>query len=420
MHDDTRKLQGIGIFPASDRLALRRTSVELAATSRGYAPPAVDSPLQPRGVRVARVTDGGVFNAIDLDGTFGGAAGDRAGRDVVGAERAGALREGDQAADRAEKPGYASAQPLGTGGFVLNDVVAVIPANPATGDKESTVKIQKVTVEELDFDRMKDAKDDEAPRFAKLKIEGMTGDDEMFTALQPYGVPNVPFDIALDYRLDGRPSASPQQARDRHARPGQGRASLVIDGISDKSSEVAGAKDDGKLRSASLMIDDSGLLAKLLPPLAKEQGQTAEGMVGVALVYARGLRRGAGRRDPEGARRRGLLHRRLAGAQGSAGAGAEAGQDRGHLRPRQDHAARRAHRRVRLHRHLPRHQGGRGEGRREPPNEAPDPARRRPALPAAARPGLAQDSFSHAADPDDRAVPAGRRRRHHRPAGGPW
>ena len=78
-----------------------------------------------------------------------------------------------------------------------------MPANQATGDKESTVKIQKVTVEELDFDRMKKtAKDDEAPRFAKLKLEGMTGDDEMFTALQPYGVPNVPFDIALDYRID--------------------------------------------------------------------------------------------------------------------------------------------------------------------------------------------------------------------------
>ena len=46
-----------------------------------------------------------------------------------------------------------------------------MPANQATGDKESTIKIQKVTVEELDFDRLKKtAKDDEAPRFAKLKL----------------------------------------------------------------------------------------------------------------------------------------------------------------------------------------------------------------------------------------------------------
>src|SRR5215510_11003595 len=54
---------------------------------------------------------------------------------------------------------YTNAAPLGSSGFVLNDVVAVIPANAATGDKESTVKIQKVTVDALDFDRMKkDAK----------------------------------------------------------------------------------------------------------------------------------------------------------------------------------------------------------------------------------------------------------------------
>ena len=121
---------------------------------------------------------------------------------------------------------YANAAPLGSSGFVLNDVVAVIPANAATGDKESTVKIQKVTVDALDFDRMKkDAKDDEAPRFAKLKLEGMTGDDEMFTALQPYGVPNVPFDIALDYSLDPATKVlDAQDAGDRHARPGQARA----------------------------------------------------------------------------------------------------------------------------------------------------------------------------------------------------
>src|SRR5260370_18162698 len=95
---------------------------------------------------------------------------------------------------------YASAAPLGDSGFVLSDVVAVLPANQATGDKESTVKIKKVTVEELDFDRLKKtAKDDEAPRFAKLKLEGMTGDDETFTALAPYTVPNLPFHTALDY-----------------------------------------------------------------------------------------------------------------------------------------------------------------------------------------------------------------------------
>ena len=40
------------------------------------------------------------------------------------------------------------------------------------------MKIAKVTVEEADFDRMRDSgKKDEVPLFAKFKIEGMTGDE---------------------------------------------------------------------------------------------------------------------------------------------------------------------------------------------------------------------------------------------------
>jgi len=179
-----------------------------------------------------------------------------------------------------KKLSYASATPLGAAGFILNDVVAVIPASQATGDKESTVKIQKVTVEELDFDHLKKtAKDDEAPRFAKLKLEGMTGDDEMFTALQPYGVPNVPIDIALDYRIDTAAKVLDLKTLEVNLR-GQAKItlSLIMDGISDKSG-MAGAKDDGRLRTASLTVDDSGLLAKLLPAYAKEEGTKPDEIV---------------------------------------------------------------------------------------------------------------------------------------------
>ncbi len=186
---------------------------------------------------------------------------------------------------------YASAAPLGDSGFVLNNVVAVIPANAATGDKESTVKIDKVTVEALDFDRLKkDAKDDEAPRFAKLKLEGMTGNDEMFTALQPYGVPNVPFDIALDYRLDAATKVLDLKTLEIGMR-GQAKIalSLVVDGISDKTSDVAGAKDDGRLRTASLTIDDTGLLAKLVTAWAKEEGMKPEVLVQTGLVALAGF-----------------------------------------------------------------------------------------------------------------------------------
>ena len=176
---------------------------------------------------------------------------------------------------------YANAAPLGSSGFVLNDVTAVIPANAATGDKESTVKIQKVTVDSLDFDRLKkDGKDSDAPRFAKFKLEGMTGNDEMFTALQPYGVPNVPLDIALDYTLDPATKVLDVKTLEVGMR-GQAKfaLSLLLDGISD----MAGAKDDARLRSASLTVDDTGLLAKLLPAWAKEEGVQPEELVRTAL-----------------------------------------------------------------------------------------------------------------------------------------
>jgi hypothetical protein len=123
------------------------------------------------------------------------------------------------------------------------------------------------------------------PRFAKLRIEGLTGDEEIFAALGAYGVPRVPVDVVLDYRLDGAARTFTLNRLDIALR-GQAKlgVSLLIEGISEKSSEVADAMDDGRLRTASLTIEDSGLLATLLPPLAKEEGETAEGLVAMVLV----------------------------------------------------------------------------------------------------------------------------------------
>src|SRR5262249_401487 len=49
-------------------------------------------------------------------------------------------------------------------------------------------------------------------------------------------------------------------------------------------SEVAGAKDDARLRSASLTVDDTGLLAKLVPAWAKEEGVTPDALMQTALA----------------------------------------------------------------------------------------------------------------------------------------
>lgn len=187
---------------------------------------------------------------------------------------------------------YAGAEPLGDSGFVLKDVVAVVPANPATGDKESTIKIERVTVDALDFDRLhKDSRNDLAPRFARLRLEGMTGDDEMFAALEPYGVPRVPFDIALDYRIDPAAKVLTLTLLEVTLR-GQARLalSMIVDGVSDDT-DMDTAKDEGRLRSASLTIDDKQLLDKLVPALATEEGMKPQELITTALDALAGFAR---------------------------------------------------------------------------------------------------------------------------------
>lgn len=181
---------------------------------------------------------------------------------------------------------YSSASPVGAAGFVLNGVVAVVPGSAATGDKDTTIRIDKVTVDELDFDRLKkDAPDDAAPRFAKLRFEGMSGDDDLFNQLAPYGVPKVPVDMALDYRLDTASKVFTLKMLEVGLR-GQARfgLALVLDGISDKTSDMPDAKDKGRLRTATLDIDDVGLLATVVPALAKEQGTSTGALVAQTLL----------------------------------------------------------------------------------------------------------------------------------------
>ena len=181
---------------------------------------------------------------------------------------------------------YGSAAEQGSSGFMLNNVVAVLPASQATGDKETTVKIDKVTVDALDFDRLKkDSSPDLAPRFAKLTFQGMAGDDDVFAMLAPYGVSKAPVDLALDYLIDPEKKVLTISKLEIDLR-GQSRMTLalIMDGIDDKTSQVATAKDDGRLRTATLEIVDSGLLAKVVPTIAREQGTTAEALVAMSLV----------------------------------------------------------------------------------------------------------------------------------------
>ena len=91
--------------------------------------------------------------------------------------------------------------------------------------------------------------------------------------LESFGIPKAPVDLALDYRLNPADKVLTLSKLEIGLQ-GQGTLSLslILDGVSDKASEAAGAKDTASLRSASLVYTDVGLLSQLIPAVAKQQG----------------------------------------------------------------------------------------------------------------------------------------------------
>ena len=190
----------------------------------------------------------------------------------------------------------------------------------------------------------------------KLKIEGINGDDKLFAQLAPFGVPKVPVDFTLDYRLDTATKVLTVSKIEINLR-GQARIGAGAgDGRHpDKTSDAQGkTKDDGRLRTASLDIDDTGLLATVLPAAAKMQGSTPEALVAMATVPLAAFTANQGpatlkaldavvsfirigRSPTARSRSPSSRPRRLAGG------------------PRQDHGAQRAHRPLRPHGRVCRH-----------------------------------------------------------------
>ena len=56
-----------------------------------------------------------------------------------------------------------------------------------------------------------------------------------------------------------------------------------------KASGIEALKDNGRLRNAALTIDDHGLIARILPAIAKEDGSTADAYVGLAMLGIAGF-----------------------------------------------------------------------------------------------------------------------------------
>ncbi len=181
---------------------------------------------------------------------------------------------------------YRSGEALGNSGFILNDVVIVTPPAAPTANRAGTFRIDKVTVEALDFDRLTGENRNDPPRFVKMKIEGLTGDDPATSTLSAYGIPKAPIDITFDYRFD-RGAMRMNIDKLEIAMRGEGRLSavLAIAGFSD----VASARQNAYLESGTIVLEDKGFMAKVLETFARGRGNTPEGLVALSLITLSGI-----------------------------------------------------------------------------------------------------------------------------------
>jgi hypothetical protein len=181
---------------------------------------------------------------------------------------------------------YRSGSALGPTGFILRDAVIQAPAdNP--GDKPpAPVRIKTITIEDVDLDKLAR---DEAPSFAKMRLEGIEvtldglTNKDLRTGL---GVDKLTIDAALDYRYEAaRALATLSKLEiDLHGL-GRFELSMVLDGVTEASiSNPDSAKDTINLRTGSLVFTDASLLSKLMPMIAAETGLSVSAMIEVAIV----------------------------------------------------------------------------------------------------------------------------------------
>lgn len=177
---------------------------------------------------------------------------------------------------------YRSATAIGPTGFALNDVRAVLPGDTPDA-KPTPVQAKRIVIEDIDLDPIKT---DDAPHFLRMRIEGATATGQADDWRRQYGIPEVPLDFAIDYRLDAARKVFTLN-RLELALPGLVRIELglILDGVTPASfKDTDTSKDDVSLRTATLVYEDSSFLAKLLPALAAEQKKTAEALVAESLA----------------------------------------------------------------------------------------------------------------------------------------
>ena len=188
---------------------------------------------------------------------------------------------------------YANAKALGNNGFVLEDVVVMLPADATGGTKAEPVAIKRVTVENFDFAGL----DKRVPLFLKIRIEGITvaGKPAVGVDLNKVaGIDQVIADFALDYRVDpDRKTLTLDKLELDVGSLARFELSLVLDGVSpDLAGQPEAAMNDATLRTATLTFEDRSLLSKVVPAAAKLQGTDVDAIMKQAKTMLGGMRAG--------------------------------------------------------------------------------------------------------------------------------
>lgn len=181
---------------------------------------------------------------------------------------------------------YGSGAALGNSGFILRDVIVQAPPSSVNDKAAAPVRIKTITIEDIDFEKL--AKD-ETPNFAKLRLEGVEfildglTDRDLRTV---FGVNQVVFDAALDYRFEVSRSILTLSALDIDLH-GLARLeiSMILDGVTESNAlNTKAARDSVSLRTASLVYSDASLLSKLLALMVAETKLTIPAMIEVSIV----------------------------------------------------------------------------------------------------------------------------------------
>lgn len=173
---------------------------------------------------------------------------------------------------------YGSASAIGAGGFELRDVKAILKDPDKPAEKPTPVAAKRVVVEDIDFDGIKAANE---PNFARMRFEGVTVSGEAQEWARKFGVPDGAGDLAVDYRFDPARKVFTLNKLEL-VLPGLARFDLtmIMDGVTASSASTPEkALDDGSLRTATFVYEDSSLLSKLIPGIAAEEKKTPEAYI---------------------------------------------------------------------------------------------------------------------------------------------